>query len=43
MDVCCEEQEDDVSDSFREFAGILMIENALRMPANTHEVYNREI
>ena len=34
MDVCCEEPEGDVSDSFSELARTLMNENAIRMPAN---------
>ena len=34
MDVCCEEPEGDVSNSFRELAKTLMNENAIRMPAN---------
>ena len=37
MDVCCEEPEDGVSDSFRGLAGILINENALRIPSNAQE------
>lgn len=40
MDVCCEEPEDDISDSFRELARILMNENDLRMPTNALEAEN---
>lgn len=40
MDVCCEDPEDDVSETFRELARILMNEHALRMPTNPHEAEN---
>ena len=40
MDICCEEPEDDISESFRELARILMNENDLRMPTNAHEGAN---
>lgn len=39
MDVCCEEPED-ISDSLRELARILMNENDLRMPTNALEAEN---
>jgi len=37
MDVCCEEPEDDISDSFRELARILM---RILMPTNALEAEN---
>ena len=40
MDVCCEEPEDNISDSFRELASILMNENDLRMPTNVLKAEN---
>lgn len=40
MDVCCEEFEDDIFDSFREFVRILMNENDFRMFINVFEVEN---
>ena len=40
MNICCEEPEDDISDSFRELARILMNQNDLRMLTNAHEAEN---
>lgn len=40
MDVCCEEPEGNISNSFKELARILMNKNYLRMPTNAHEAEN---
>ena len=40
MDVCCEQPGGDSSNSFNELARILMNENVLRMPTNSHEAEN---